>query len=651
MQSLVNVSAPVRRNTMGETNLLSVLERCHDHVYANDGLPKDVIFRDITYLLLAKIIDEGTSRSPRRFSVTSEEYVSLTNGNHGDHPGREFEERLSGLLREVAIWFPRINHRALQLQLSSIAYIVKCLQAVSLSSTPYDVKGIAYQAFFSAHHRGARGEFFTPGLVVDLAMSLNPPREGSVVLDPACGSAGFLAAVRDRYGDNFRFIGVDINPNLIEVAELNATLHGISDGDMLTANALRPLAELSSVTDGTISAECADYIYTNPPFGTHGRVRDGSILREFELGSADHVDNSGQLAAVRIPRSSQTPEVLFVERCIQLLKPGGRLSIVLPIGIAANASLGYVREFITDTCEVLSVVSLPDGIFGGTGTNPRSMLLTARKRDMHASGGVTLLYRMKHLPKDESTMGLVFGSLKESAGHRFGESIKVSEISGSGRFDPAYWLAQHGKGQGQTSGPRLGEVVELITERAPITTLGRPDGFMYADISSVDPMFGTIQARQVFPREVPSRARKMAHAGDMLVSLVRPDRGAIAIVPDDLDGCVVSTGFAVLRCRALTPRYLWALLKTESVAAQMADLCTASMYPTLGETDLLSVRLPSVCGADAQAAIEAEIETAQRMWQNGKLAISHALSVVTEDSRRHVSAETIPRDPVSEDSE
>lgn len=617
-----------------QSSLLPTLSACHDHIYANDGLPKDTIFRDITRLLLAKILDERRRAPEPLFHISPSEYAAATD----ECPGtlhQAWQDRIAAILEPVYAELPHLERRPLQLRPSSVAYVVSRLQHHSLSDMPEDLKGAAYQTFFSRHHRGPRGEFFTPPSVVDLAITAHPPCSGATVLDPACGSGGFLVALRRQCGEDFNFIGVDINPHLVEIATLNLVLHGATRATVLALNALLPFSASRAGSDGILTPESADYIYTNPPFGTRGKVEDQSILSEYALGSPAPTPEVRQRSLLSATRGAQTPEILFIERCIHLVKPGGQICIVLPVGIAANSSLAYVREFVTRTSHVVAVYSLPDKVFGSVGTNPRSILLVLTKRGGRRAFSTTRLCKISDLsPRDSDHI-----STSENPANLELPAMEIAEIpsiSGDSRFDPPYHLASVQRPHAENIGARtLGDVVGLVKERPLPEAFHAAAGFSYVDISSIDTEFGTIRARRVMAHEAPSRARQQAHTDDILVSLVRPDRGAIAVVPKELDGCVVSTGFAVLRTRTIPAHYLWAILKTPQVLEQMGAVCTASMYPALREQDLLRITLPPLGNREAQQRLAQRVSIAQRAWVECRTVVTEAIHSVEAGPERH----------------
>lgn len=139
----------------------------------------------------------------------------------------------------------------------------------------------------------------------------------------------------------------------------------------------------------------------------------------------------------------------------------------------------------------------------------------------------------------------------------------------------------------------LGEVVEKATgTRNP--TKAPNDGFIYVDVAAVDNTKKVIvDARNMLGVEAPSRARKLIRTGDILVSTVRPNLNAVALVPSDLDGQVASTGFCVLRATAIVlPEYLFYFVRSRKFVDNLISLVSGAMYPAVSDSQVLDQSLP-----------------------------------------------------------
>ncbi len=191
-----------------------------------------------------------------------------------------------------------------------------------------------------------KGQFFTPRHVVDFVVDTLAPKRGELVVDPACGSGAFLSHAR-AYRKGVRAEGFDIDLRAVRVARLLALAGGAAPETILRGDGLRT------------QAPPADVVATNPPFA--GRATAGG----FEVAKL-----------VRTPER----DILFLERSLDLLKPGGRLGIVLPYNKANGTAYVAVRRWLFQRARVFAVVGLPRETFLPH-TSQRTFVLFAKRRD------------------------------------------------------------------------------------------------------------------------------------------------------------------------------------------------------------------------------------------------------------------------------
>ena len=218
-------------------------------------------------------------------------------------------------------------------------------------SPELDLFGLAYERFFSDLFKGERGQYFTPRPLVELVADLAWIRPGDRVLDPTCGSGGFLIAALARGGDAD---GIEADPDLVALARLNVALHG---GD---ARAVRR-ADFFADEDGD---DRYDVVLANPPFSME--ITEPAVLGRYRLADG---------------RARVGSDVLFVEAALARLRPGGRLVTVLPYTVLSGAPYAATREWVDSVAIREAVVSLPEGMFrpfGGTPT--RACVVALRKR-------------------------------------------------------------------------------------------------------------------------------------------------------------------------------------------------------------------------------------------------------------------------------
>jgi type I restriction enzyme M protein len=320
--------------------LIGVLKRCHNYIYGNQGLQKEPAFQELLKLIFCKVYDENTSAGKMRFFIGNEERRS-------EIGQRRLRETINRLFEDVKRKYQYIFGADEQIRLENrvLAYVVGELQRFSLLQTEADVKGAAYEQLVGANLRGDRGEFFTPRnvckMAAEMAFATYPPERQLKlhVLDPACGTGGFLVAVMGVWREHLSLLPPGEWPS----EPPNAVFHRIKPGTF-------------------------DIVLTNPPFGSRIPIDDPHILEQFELARFELEE--GQR------RVSMPPEQLFIERCLYLLRPGGRLAIVLPDSILSNPGLAFIRRWILKRARLIASVDLPQVTFEPyTGTQTSVLLL------------------------------------------------------------------------------------------------------------------------------------------------------------------------------------------------------------------------------------------------------------------------------------
>lgn len=389
--------------------LLFAFRRCHNYIAGNQGLQKPEAFWELLKVIFCKIADERSSEI--EFYATTQERQSL-NGQ------LKVKKRLDAIFAGVRDSYKAIfkPNEVIELEPRVLAYIVSQLQAYSLLDTNIDVKGKAYEEIVGSNLRGDRGEFFTPRNICRMAVEMLDPGPQDLVLDPFCGTGGFLTIAlnhviqkirateskkwRDKehpterenrelirsiqqYADR-RTVGMDINPNLVRASKMNMVMNNDGSGGLYQANTLeRPIRWSDELRARNLPAH-ADIILTNPPFGSKIRVDDPAILEQYELARVYDYDAKDDAYAARQPivlQKALPPEILAIERCIQLLKPGtGCAAIVLPDGILGSPGLGYVRDWILTNAQVLASIDLHPDAFMPRNATQTSVLVLRRKR-------------------------------------------------------------------------------------------------------------------------------------------------------------------------------------------------------------------------------------------------------------------------------
>ena len=193
-----------------------------------------------------------------------------------------------------------------------------------------------------------------------------------------------LANFTKEYAENY-IRGIDINPRLARVAKMRMVLEDDGHTGIFSTDALDSFSKIKSRAQEMgatkIKEEGFELLFTNPPFGSQGKVKNKAILGQYELAyrwQKDKETRRWQKQANKI-MDDQVPDILFIERCLQFLASYGKMAILLPDGDLTNSSLGYVRQWIRDNARILAVVSLPQETFVPYGAGVKASVLFLQK--------------------------------------------------------------------------------------------------------------------------------------------------------------------------------------------------------------------------------------------------------------------------------
>lgn len=402
-------------------SLIKVFKRSHDYIYGNEGRKKDA-FWQLLYLIFCKLYDEK-----RRFlayesgeSYRRKFWVGVKEQNT-EEGCKQVANRIKGIFDELkkSGTFSDVfdGNEAIELRDKGIAFIAGELAKYNFLDATVDVKGMAYETIVSNTLKQEAGQFFTPRNIVKAMVEMLDPSENTRVLDPACGSGGFLVMVLDHVrkkiakdlypeldgvllADKFNtyevnervreyaetnIFGFDFDPDLKKAARMNMVMAGDGHANIFHVNSLaypqwehpEEIAKIKSAIDTSVermqdiienytsdARGKFDMIFTNPPFGAKVKV-DAEIAEKYFLS-----------------KYSDAPEVLFIEACYNLLKPGGKMAIVLPDGILGNPNTLPVREWILENFKILASVDLAVEAFLPQVGVQASLLFLEKKTDL-----------------------------------------------------------------------------------------------------------------------------------------------------------------------------------------------------------------------------------------------------------------------------
>jgi type I restriction enzyme M protein len=346
----------------------------HSHLRDIDGLHADEALDELCKLLYLKLFDEETTKEGQSYRVQRwlyscvEECAAAIRSVYreaNDYDLRVFGMKIPGYNRSRGVF-----NEPIKLSSPALVKAMETMQEYHLGKSAIDVKGRAFQKVLGPTIRSGMGQYFTPDPVVRFLSRIVQPTVHDLILDPFCGSGHFLTAclqiVRDEHKredkafHEFAFgklHGIEKSDRMVRVAMTDMRLHGDGHSNIRCTDAL-----LTNYPD--IQPESFDIILTNPPFG--------SLLGPEAIG---------QLGAFRLVegRGNVPMETIGLERCIQLLRPGGRLGIVIPDGTLANINSAYVREWLSECVKVRAIISLPIETFVPFGASIKTSILIVRK--------------------------------------------------------------------------------------------------------------------------------------------------------------------------------------------------------------------------------------------------------------------------------
>ncbi len=401
------------REVLGDTR-----SGCHSLLRDNEGLQPQEAVDAMVKFLFAKWYDEqatidlvkktGEMRSyvfsykhgetdPERLMVQVRDTFEKAKQWERDTLSEKFGDNLG-----IRLAFNESD--ALEFKPHTTRLIVEKLQPWSLRKSTADVKGGVFEDFLGKTFRDDLGQYFTPTPVINLMVGILQPTVHDFVGDPACGSARMLTHVLEyvrkqeleraiaegmevpnpdepttefvEFRDNHLF-GSEISRNVMHVARVNCLMNGAQYADLKVMDALQPLGSITGGIMEGLPNRPGFYpggltmILTNPPFGA--KVTSEGILKD--LASRDGVTKNKGKVVKSLPQ-----EIAFINRCLEFLKPGGKLGIVLPDGVLANSSTQDVRDWIARWAKLKAVVSLPQETFSPYGAGVKSSVLFLERR-------------------------------------------------------------------------------------------------------------------------------------------------------------------------------------------------------------------------------------------------------------------------------
>lgn len=363
-----------RRKQLVKThNLKDIFLDIRGYLVGNaTGTTRDeFIAKQMINLILCKIYDE-------RFTAP-EDLVSFRTSV--DDTDKDVQDRIKERFKSVKGKYSDVldDTDTIELDAHSLRHVVGKLQKFCVIECERDVVSDAFEVFIGYSLKGEKGQFFTPANVIRLMVQIVNPLKGETVIDPACGSGGFLveslrhiwkqideqgkrlnwneeAKAEEKKDAGINYIrGIDKDSFLTKVAKSYMAILGDGKGGIFCEDSLENPKDWKDNTKAKIRLESFDAVLTNPPFGKDIKVVGKDKLGQFSLSKkitngSEHMVDEGNVST------------LFLERSLQLLKDGGRIGIILPETYFHAPSQRHVLDFIFRH-NVFCVIDLPHNTF------------------------------------------------------------------------------------------------------------------------------------------------------------------------------------------------------------------------------------------------------------------------------------------------
>jgi type I restriction enzyme M protein len=603
----------------GAKSLAETFRRLYYRLYSNSSTSRaERLFENLATILLLKLsLDKCAGHAAFKRFLTGEETA--------DNLLKTFLPRL--LPQKTALSF------SFSLSENSIREAMAELDHLDLSVAPAHILGEAFQALIGPRLRGDKGQFFTPKSLVRAMVRIVAPLPHESVLDPACGAGGFIceAHVFQLEGANGdgppkgRLVGIEKDPDLARLATALLQIGTGARTELLNANSL----DSFEVSAAGLSPDFRfDVILTNPPFGSRIPIQDKNILRNYDLAHGWTCHGEGKWSMSPAVLSGQDPQILFIELCVKLLRPGGRMGIVLPEGVFGNRQEGYVWGWLRQHGCITTLLDCPRTTFQPS-TDTKINVLFFQKHpgagqpqaapERKVAIGVALrcghdrrgrTHRPDGTPHEDDFERLARAFTPDGTRNGLWKSVALGDAT---YLVPRYYVRDHEFTETERefiAGAELATIAELIDRGVLSIRKGHEVGshaygsgdIPFVRTSDVNNLEISTDPTNAVSDEVYQefRPQQDLKPGDILMVVDGRYRiGTTAILSENNHRCVVQSHLRIISvCRKdkLTPYELLYALNLPSVRIRIRDLVfVQSTLGTLGSR-LLELQLPLLHG-------------------------------------------------------
>lgn len=622
--------------------LYRIIKKCKDIIEKKGMIRTDLSFKEMTKILLVKMNEERNAKDGKTNRFQYEILKKLAAAH-----GVTIRDQFYALFSDAISTYPIYTDPKESIRINDddcLISVIKELESWSFLGTGDDIKGEVYEIFLKNTLRGDFDQYFTPREIVDFMVRYSDPKIGDIILDPACGSGGFLIQsflyVNQKIIDSsnseketrikFKSLidkclwGGEADEDLHVLAKINLIMHGdgynnIYQGDSLSSN--------------KIPDDKFNLVLTNPPFTIPYSFT--SVLNKYEMG---------------MNRDSQELDILFVEKCLNAINSseGGELYIVLPEGLLNLPSYYYFREWLLENCYITLVVSLPEGAFIPFGksvskttiiglrkknednTNKPNYVFLGNAKEIGFEVGKTTYKQSKKndLPIFLQAASTHFTDIRKTIND--GEYSWISQDSISPyRIDANYLLNTIDINNLHKSYPVLRRMDKVCHFIHSSISPQNNKLYNYLEIPDVSPTTGVISNIRKLLGDNIGSSFYLAHGGDLAYSRINPRKNRVFIIPEVFDEVLISKEAYILELNddseIISKYVLAAILRSDLVRSQLVRLATgsSSSRARVQETDLLHAVYIPIPDKSTQQAIDKKLRKIYSNYWNVSQSFLH----------------------------
>lgn len=606
-------------------NLKSTFKAIRNHLAANTvGATRDeILAQQLINMIFCKIYDE-------RFTEPND-VVTFRAGV--DENSNDIKERILELFNRVKRKYKEVldDSDAITLDANSVSYVVGELQNYCLIEAERDIIADAFETFIGHALKGGQGQFFTPRNVVKMMVDILDPDDEDIIIDPACGSGGFLIeALRhvwrklDAEGEKYHWNKSNLQEEKMEVA-LNR-IRGI-DKDYFLSKVAK--AYMAIIGDGKSGIFCEDslerpenwqdktklkidmgkfsVLLTNPPFGSKIPVRGEDKLKQFEFGYKWKFDkDTKKWWKTEELKEQEEPQVLFIERCLSLLKDGGRMAMVLPNGILGNEQESYLRQYIQDKGDLFAIVELPFETFSPNVTINTSVLFIQKgksdKKDIFVSINENCGHDKKGRPTDKDDIIKVSSfysqQIKQDENNFFIKRTDIENNFVAKRYLQKFITNLENISKSQYPIVDFGQIISSVHNGANIKDssiyVEKQEGIPYILVKSITKEGINFENLKFIKKSLKTNKDVIKNmvSENSIVMTRAGNSGIAANIPPDLIGGVASGFLINIKIKdEVNPYYIVAYLNSNYGQMQLERISSGSILESIRSSDLKQVKI------------------------------------------------------------